>query len=162
MLTADDVLKLLEGQISGLLSVVSSLQDRVNTLETTASGLGTMATQNADSVNITGGSVTVTGNFEDTAVQYVVPTNNFNITITDGKRYLQLDPAGILATGAVTMAANPRDGQEAYISTSKTVSGFTLSANAGQSIVDTPITLTADKHASYKYNAAQTTWYRFT
>jgi chromosome segregation ATPase len=46
-----------EGDIDAIESAATSLTGRVSTLETTAAGLGTMSTQNANNVAITGGSI---------------------------------------------------------------------------------------------------------
>lgn len=46
-----------EGDINSIESAATALTGRVSTLETTATGLGTMSTQNANNVAISGGSI---------------------------------------------------------------------------------------------------------
>lgn len=92
---------------------------------------------------------------------FVVPVNAFAVTITNGTQIYLMVPAGDLATGALTMAPAPKDGEEIKIVTSgHAVTALTLNANAGQSIVGAVTTLAANANAVYLYRAANTTWYR--
>jgi hypothetical protein len=55
--SADSRLDEVESDIAAIESAATALTGRVSTLETTAAGLGTMSTQNANNVAITGGSI---------------------------------------------------------------------------------------------------------
>jgi hypothetical protein len=66
------------------------------------------------------------------AMAYVVPVTGFAITMTS--RQLLLNPAGTLATGAVTLPLNPPDGCIAEITTTQQLTSFTVSANTGDSL----------------------------
>lgn len=66
------------------------------------------------------------------AMQYVVPVTGFAITMQT--RQLLLNPAGTLATGAVTLPLNPPDGCTAEITTTQQLTSFTVSANTNDSI----------------------------
>lgn len=90
----------------------------------------------------------------------VVPTTGFSITIANTTRAQILDPAGTLATGTVTMCPAPRDGQIVEISSTQIITGFTVSANAGQSIKNAPTTIAAGGCVSFRYDGDTTTWYR--
>lgn len=81
-------------------------------------------------------------------------------TISDTVSVLLLDPAGTIASYTVTMPASPLDGHVVNISTTETITTFTLSPNAGQSIENAPTTLTAGSSVRYIYHLATTTWYR--
>lgn len=90
-----------------------------------------------------------------------VPTTGFTITIADNVSDLILNPAGTLATGTITMPANPIDGQKIRISSSQIQTALTLSPNSGQSIKNAPTALaTAGVGVGYTYQLSATTWFR--
>jgi hypothetical protein len=88
------------------------------------------------------------------------PLTAFAITIAAGITTLLLNPAGALATGAVTMPAAPYDGQEVTVASSQAVSALTVNANAGQTINGAPTAIAANASFRYKYNLSLTTWFR--
>jgi len=89
------------------------------------------------------------------------PLTAFAITIPANVAVLQLTPAGTLATGTITLPASPYDGQDAFIFSTQTVTALTIAANMGQTINGTAITtIAANTRIGYKYNVANTTWYR--
>lgn len=87
-----------------------------------------------------------------------VPLTGFTITVPDNCSCLALNPAGILATGTITMPANPIDGQEVELTTTQTVTALTLNANAGQTISGAVSTLTAISPCKYRYFLSITKW----
>lgn len=90
-----------------------------------------------------------------------VPTTGFTITIADNVSDLILNPAGTLATGTITMPANPIDGQKIRISSSQVQTALTLSPNSGQSIKNAPTALAAaGVGVGYIYQLSATTWFR--
>lgn len=91
-----------------------------------------------------------------------VPATGFTYTVANGVGQVVLDPAGTLATGALTMCASPFDGQEMGLSTSQIITAFTLSGNTGQTLDGgfAAATLAANGFARYKWVNASTTWYR--
>jgi hypothetical protein len=89
-----------------------------------------------------------------------VPLTGFSITAADKQSLVLLNPAGTLATGTVKTSANPVDGQLLQIASTATVTGFTLSANTGQTVKNPPSTLLAGVSINYFYNAASATWFR--
>ena len=97
-------------------------------------------------------------------VSLQVPLTGFTITIADGVTVLLLDPAGGLATGTVTMPANPYDKQTIAINSTQSITALTVSPNAGQSVANAPTTLavslTGPQGYEFIYHAANTTWYR--
>ncbi|MGH9917512.1 MAG: hypothetical protein ACRD6W_01365 [Nitrososphaerales archaeon] len=81
---------------------------------------------------------------------FYIPLTGFAITMQTG--ILVLNPAGTLATGAVTLPLNPVDGAYGEISSTQTQTALTVSANTGDSIVGTAVTaLVADTRVAYRY-----------
>lgn len=91
---------------------------------------------------------------------YQVPLTGFTITVGDTDTKLILDPAGTLATGTVTMPANPTNGQVITIASTKTVTALIVSANTGQTINGAITTIAPNGFASWVYRSTNTTWYR--
>lgn len=140
-------------------------------------GLGSIATQAASAVSVTGGTIENTtlgattpasvkattiahsGVEIDTSYSYQTPANLFSITPAAGVGRLILNPAGTLAAGTVTMPASPVDGQLLVINSSQIVSALTMSANAGQSLLGALTTIGVGGRIECLYRAANTTWY---
>lgn len=99
-------------------------------------------------------------NRSDQGYSAQVPTTGFSITATQTQSTLILKPAGTLATGTITMAASPMDGQEFRATSTQIITALTVSANAGQSIIAAPTTLSPGLGFGYIYVLADTTWYR--
>lgn len=90
----------------------------------------------------------------------LVPVAGFSELIPDGTKVVTLDPAGVLATGTLTLPAIPYDGQHLEASTTQTVTALTVSASGADTIKNAPTTLAAGAGFAYYYRAANTTWYR--
>jgi hypothetical protein len=91
---------------------------------------------------------------------YQALTTGFTYTFAAGTQVLVINPAGTLATGAITMPASPADGMTIRFSSSQIITTLTVSANTGQSIVSAVTTLAAGGGAAYIYRLSNTTWYR--
>lgn len=91
---------------------------------------------------------------------YNVPVTGFSITIANNTEFLILDPAGNLASGTITLPADPLDGQSLTISCAHNVSNLTLTPGAGQTIANTSSSLSAGVGISFLYRSANTKWYR--
>lgn len=79
---------------------------------------------------------------------YQVPLTAFTITVPNTVSLMVLNPAGTLATGTLTMAANPADGQRFCLYDSQTQTAITVDANTNQTLnttigIATPTALTA-------------------
>lgn len=96
----------------------------------------------------------------DQSVSYQAPSTGFSITIGAGVKTLILTNTGTLATGTITMPASPIDGQEIRVSMRGTVTTLTVSANAGQTITNAPVTITSGLGFAYVYRLSTTIWYR--
>lgn len=94
------------------------------------------------------------------AIDYTTPSTGFSYTIPANVTVAILQPASTLATGAITMPAAPINGMTITVSCTQIITALTLSANSGQSIVNTISTLAAGGTVSYIYRQANTTWYK--
>jgi hypothetical protein len=96
-----------------------------------------------------------------TTNSYVVPLTAFTITPANGVSFLLLNPAGTLATGTLTLPAQPSDGQWFCLFDTHTQTAITIQGNTGQTLagVTTPTALVANQLYCWKYFAAQATWY---
>jgi hypothetical protein len=88
------------------------------------------------------------------------PTTGFSITIDSATPVLILKPSGTLATGAITMPANPMDGMVVEIASTQTITSLTQNANSGQTLQGALTTLAANTGARWKYQLSTATWYR--
>jgi hypothetical protein len=97
---------------------------------------------------------------------YQVPVTAFSITPANGTSLLYLNPAGTLATGTLTMQAQPSDGQRFTIETTQTQTAITIQANTGQTLASgtfgltTPTALVANTRYTWMYIASLATWTR--
>lgn len=104
-------------------------------------------------------AMTVTGASGSTGkVVTAVATTAFAIGFTNTQETLILDPAGPCASGTVTMAITPLDGQYARIASSATISAITVAAAALQAIKGAPATFGTNAGAAWQYSG--TVWYR--
>ena len=94
------------------------------------------------------------------SLTYNVPIAGFTLTIGAGVQQLVLNPAGVLATGTITMPAAPTNGFVVTISSTKVVTALTLNANAGQSLGTTTTALAAATAVRYIYVSSVTTWFK--
>lgn len=92
--------------------------------------------------------------------EYNVPATGFSYTIANTTNVMIFKPAGILATGTVTMPANPVSDQVVRICSTQAITALTHSPNAGQTLDAALTTISANGYASWIYRLADTTWYR--
>lgn len=83
-------------------------------------------------------------------------TYTFGNSVTD---YF-IQPAGTLATGTITTAANPSDGQRECFLSTQTQTALTWTANTGQTVSGAPTAGVANTTYCMTYNLAAATWYR--
>lgn len=95
-----------------------------------------------------------------TNTSIVAPLTGFIITIGNMTNVLTLNPATPLANGTVIMPVAPYDGMVEEISTTKTITSFTLIPSPGQTIMNAPTTLLAGIGIKFYYNTASSTWFR--
>jgi hypothetical protein len=95
------------------------------------------------------------------AYTYLVPSTGFNIAAPSGAQIdtVIIDPAGTLATGTIVMPAAPADGEIFEFQSSQIVTTLTVSS-PGQTTKNAPATIAANTTLSWRYRAANLTWYR--
>lgn len=98
------------------------------------------------------------GAYVDLSYSYQTPATGFAILIGDTVGRLLLNPAGALATGTITLPANPKDGQVCKIKSSLAVAALTLNPSAGQTIADPLTALVAGQMYEFTYVASVTKW----
>lgn len=94
------------------------------------------------------------------SASWVAPTNGFNQVIPDNTRFYIMEPVGILGAGALTMPANPKDGQRLTISSTALITLFTLSPNTGQAIKQPLTSIPLGGFGTWLWVTAKATWYR--
>ena len=111
------------------------------------------------------GNVTTTGTIKSTGrgvlenYDYQVPTTAFSYTFST-YNVLIMNPAGTLATGTITMPANPVDGMTVTFSSTQEITTLTLAGN-GATINNTIPGLVPGQSVSYIYRSASTSWFVF-
>lgn len=95
------------------------------------------------------------------AYEVVVPLTGFAHAIPVHTGMCLLTPAGVLATGTLTLPVQAADGFQQHILTSQTVTALTVAPATGQTIVGTTaLTLSAGVEVVYFFVAASSTWYK--
>lgn len=84
----------------------------------------------------------------------------FTFTYGNSQEYYFIQPAGTLATGTLTTAPNPGDGQRECFFSTQTQTAITWTANTGQSLANAPTAGVANSGQCMTYSAATSTWYR--
>lgn len=114
----------------------------------------------AQSTYVTAGSVAGLEQYS-----YQIPLTGFTITPPNYTALLYLNPAGTLATGTLTMAAAPSDGQKFCVEDTQTQTAITVSANTGQTMLTSiglgaVTALTANTRYCWFFNAPLAGWIR--
>lgn len=81
-------------------------------------------------------------------------------TMGDTEVNFFIQPAGTLATGTLTTAANPGDGQRECFLSTQTQTAITWTANTGQSLANAPTAGVAMTPQCMTYQKSAATWYR--
>lgn len=85
----------------------------------------------------------------------------FTFTFGNSQTDYFVQPAGTLATGVLTTAPNPGDGQRECFLSTQTQTSLTLTANTGQTVANgSGIAVTALTPACWTFSAATSTWYK--
>ena len=122
---------------------------------------GTEAFESVQSSNTVQLSATQIKAYTDRATYtYNVPVTGFSLTIGAAIQYLILEPAGVLATGTITMPVSPTDGYRVGFTSTQAVTTLTLTPNTGQTIRNSPTALAAGVGITFLYRSANATWYR--
>lgn len=89
-----------------------------------------------------------------------VPLTGFSLTFANSQTNMILNPAGTLATGTLTTAPNPSNGQRECVLSTQTQTALTWSANTGQTIANAPTALVANVPVCMTYSSSNLTWDR--
>jgi hypothetical protein len=98
------------------------------------------------------------------SVNLYVPGTGFNITAptpVSQQQWVLLQPAGALASGTVTLPLNTGvpDGTELLITTTQTITAFTIALNGAAAIYGNVSTLTAGSAVRYRFYQSTNSWY---
>lgn len=103
-------------------------------------------------------------------LQYITPSTGFSYTSGNSTQLLYLVPSATLATGTVTMAPNPGDGQVFTLMSTQTQTAITIAANTSfnsaqtlytsNGALATPTALVANTQYKWVYVKAQSAWFR--
>jgi hypothetical protein len=101
------------------------------------------------------------------ATNLYTPGTGFNITVptpTSEQQWMILQPAGTLAAGTVTLPLNTGvpDGTQVLITSTQTITSFTLALNGAAAIFGAVSTLTAGAAICYRFYQATNSWYNVT
>jgi hypothetical protein len=100
-----------------------------------------------------------------TAVNLYTPGTGFNIALPTPvaeQQWALIQPAGTLATGTVTLPLNTLtpDGTEVLITTTQTITAFTLGLNGAAAAFGDPTTMAAEAFFRMRFYQATNSWYR--
>jgi hypothetical protein len=101
------------------------------------------------------------------ATNLYTPGTGFNITVptpTSEQQWMILQPAGTLAAGTVTLPLNTGvpDGTQVLVTSTQTITSFTLALNNAAAIFGAVSTLTAGAAICYRFYQATNSWYNVT
>lgn len=93
---------------------------------------------------------------------YQIPLTAFSITAGASTALLYLNPAGTLATGTLTFAASPSDGQKFCLLDTQTQTAITLAAGTGNTFagIANPTALVAGTQYCWFYDKSLAQWIR--
>lgn len=90
--------------------------------------------------------------------QYLVPVTGFSYTIPTATTTLLLNPAGVLATGSITLPVPWRDGIQVTVESTQTITSFSVAASGGISILNPPSSLAGGVAVGFFYVQAINSW----
>lgn len=98
------------------------------------------------------------------ATNLYVPGTGFNVTVptpVSEQQWMILQPASPLATGTITLPLNTGvpDGTQVLITSTQTITAFTLALNGASAIFGNVSTLTAGAAVCYRFYQATNSWY---
>ena len=99
------------------------------------------------------------------ATNVYTPGTGFNLPVPTPvaqQQWMLIQPAGTLATGAVTLPLNTStpDGTEVLITTTQQITAFTLNANGATQLYGDPTTMAAEDFFRMRFVQATNSWYR--
>lgn len=126
----------------------------------TLAGQGTGAVR-LGTAGSSGSPIAFSGTQADQSYILTAPADGFSLTIANNCLETVLNPSGTLASGSLTMPANPIDGQSLVISTTQTIQALNVLASPGQAVNGgNALALAASSSATWKWIASLSTWIR--
>jgi hypothetical protein len=99
------------------------------------------------------------------ATNLYTPGTGFNITVptpVSEQQWMIIQPAGTLAAGTVTLPLNTGvpDGTQVRVTTTQTITSFTLALNGASAAFGAPTTLAANAFFTMRFYQATNSWYK--
>ena len=149
--------------------VIRSLINMAQTLDSVSLGPWAVQTRNASTAALVAAVAARTIQMDeveapvpsDLSVYYVAPLTGATVTPPAGTEVCIIDQAGTIAALTLNMPASPYDGQPFEVSFDEVVTALTMAAPASATIKDALTAATAGGFAKWRYNKADTSWYRF-
>lgn len=99
------------------------------------------------------------------ATNVYTPGTGFNISVPTpvaAQQWMLIQPAGTLASGTITLPLNTGtpDGTEVLVTTTQTITSFTLAGNGAAAIYGAPTTLAAEDFFRMRFVQSTNSWYR--
>jgi hypothetical protein len=154
-----------KGNGTGFSAAVAGTDYQIPIILTTT-GTSGAATFSSGTLNIPNYTYTPSSNVVNAKTTITTGTSS---TVPANTRRVYFDPSTLLSTFTLTLPAAPSDGDEILISFGGTiasgatvVTSLTVSANAGQGLIQyvTPLTAKGGDNILYHFNASNSKWYR--
>jgi hypothetical protein len=99
------------------------------------------------------------------ATNIYTPGTGFNVAVPTpvaAQQWMLIQPAGTLAAGTITLPLNTGtpDGTEVLVTTTQTITSFTLAGNGAAVVYGAPNTLAAEDFFRMRFVASTNSWYR--
>ena len=114
--------------------------------------------QNADAA-ITHSAYTHSGAEIDKTYQIYAPVTGGTVTMSAGQSRAIINPLAGLALLTVTLPSSPVDGQVAGFSFTQIITGLTVNAPGGATVIAPPTTAAVDSNFRFLYQASSTSWF---
>jgi hypothetical protein len=99
------------------------------------------------------------------ATNLFTPGTGFNVAVptpVSSQQWMIIQPAGTLAAGTVTLPLNTQtpDGTQVLVTTTQTITSFTLALNGASAAYGAPTTLAANASFTMRFYQATNSWYK--
>lgn len=99
------------------------------------------------------------------ATNLFTPGTGFNVAVptpVSEQQWMIIQPAGTLAAGTVTLPLNTQtpDGTQVLVTTTQTITSFTLALNGASAAFGAPTTLAANANFTMRFYQATNSWYK--
>jgi hypothetical protein len=141
--------------------VVRSLINTSQTIDSVAIGAFATQVRNASTAALVAAVAAKTVQMDVlSASYYEAPLTGVSYQLPDDCTQLYIKPAGTIAAHTLVMPVTPTEGQELCVTSTQIVTALTMTAQGGTTLQGALTAFTANGFAKWKWNAADTTWYR--